>query len=118
MQLMYHGKAKESKVYVVSACGFDSIPAEFGVLHALQKFNGKSYLHSPWYEKKNIESIFVPLVSKWSGAFIISLHIVQNSVPFIVSADMKFNFWFIISFCSWSEISKCDYGVKYQNVMN
>ncbi|KAK3093401.1 hypothetical protein FSP39_015091 [Pinctada imbricata] len=41
MQLMYHGKAKESKVYVVSACGFDSIPAEYGILHALQKFDGQ-----------------------------------------------------------------------------
>ncbi|KAF4525619.1 hypothetical protein B566_EDAN001218 [Ephemera danica] len=31
-------KAAEKGVYVVSACGFDSIPAEIGVLYFLQKF--------------------------------------------------------------------------------
>lgn len=38
MQLDYHKKAAEKGVYVVSACGFDSIPAEIGVLYFLEKF--------------------------------------------------------------------------------
>lgn len=40
MQLQYHKKAQEKGVYVVSACGFDSIPAEIGVLYFIQQFGG------------------------------------------------------------------------------
>lgn len=40
MQLMYNNKAKESKVYVIGACGFDSIPAEMGIVYAQQNFKG------------------------------------------------------------------------------
>lgn len=41
MQLMYNNKAKESKVYVIGACGFDSIPAEMGIVYAQQNFKGE-----------------------------------------------------------------------------
>lgn len=40
MQLKYNGAAQKSGVFVISACGFDSIPAESGVLHAKEKFEG------------------------------------------------------------------------------
>jgi hypothetical protein len=40
MQLKYNGEAQKSGVYVISACGFDSIPAEAGVLFAKDKFGG------------------------------------------------------------------------------
>lgn len=40
MQLKYNGEAEKSGVFVISACGFDSIPAESGILHAKQKFQG------------------------------------------------------------------------------
>lgn len=41
MQLKYNGAAQKSGVFVISACGFDSIPAESGVLHAKEKFEGR-----------------------------------------------------------------------------
>ncbi|XP_060068458.1 saccharopine dehydrogenase-like oxidoreductase [Ylistrum balloti] len=41
MQLKYHNKAKENGVYVIGACGFDSIPAEMGVVYVNRQFNGE-----------------------------------------------------------------------------
>ncbi|XP_077998254.1 saccharopine dehydrogenase-like oxidoreductase [Glandiceps talaboti] len=40
MQLKYHSLAKENNVYVVGSCGFDSIPADMGVLFLKEKFPG------------------------------------------------------------------------------
>lgn len=39
MEMMYHDKAMENGSLVVSACGFDSIPAEFGLM-----FNSRQWL--------------------------------------------------------------------------
>lgn len=36
-----HTPAKENSVYVVQACGFDSIPAEMGIIFTKQQFKGK-----------------------------------------------------------------------------
>ncbi|CAG2235608.1 Saccharopine dehydrogenase-like oxidoreductase [Mytilus edulis] len=41
MQLMYNNKAKEAGVYIIGTCGFDSIPAEMGVVFAQKKFQGE-----------------------------------------------------------------------------
>lgn len=40
MQLKYFEKAKEKSVYVVTACGFDSIPADLGTIFLEGKFDG------------------------------------------------------------------------------
>lgn len=40
MQLEYNDKAKEKGVYIVSACGFDSIPADLGVSYLEKNFAG------------------------------------------------------------------------------
>lgn len=40
MQLEYNEKALERGVYIVSACGFDSIPADMGVIFLEQQFKG------------------------------------------------------------------------------
>uniref|UniRef100_A0A1I7TYA2 Sacchrp_dh_NADP domain-containing protein n=1 Tax=Caenorhabditis tropicalis TaxID=1561998 RepID=A0A1I7TYA2_9PELO len=40
MQMKYGEKAKEEGVYVVSACGWDSIPADLGVNFLKKNFNG------------------------------------------------------------------------------
>lgn len=37
---MYNAKAQEAGIYVLEACGFDSIPAEMGLLHAKRQFEG------------------------------------------------------------------------------
>lgn len=39
-QVVYDAKAQEAGVYVLEACGFDSIPAEMGLLHARKQFDG------------------------------------------------------------------------------
>ncbi|KAK7490245.1 hypothetical protein BaRGS_00018590 [Batillaria attramentaria] len=40
MQLMYNAKAKENSLYIVGACGFDSIPADLGILYTRNNFKG------------------------------------------------------------------------------
>ena len=41
MQLLYSGKAQEAGVYIIGACGFDSIPSDMGVAFTKQNFSGK-----------------------------------------------------------------------------
>ncbi|KAK2724007.1 hypothetical protein QYM36_002372 [Artemia franciscana] len=41
MQLEYNALAKEKEIYVVGACGFDSIPADMGVVYLSKKFEGE-----------------------------------------------------------------------------
>ncbi|XP_030573962.1 saccharopine dehydrogenase-like oxidoreductase [Drosophila novamexicana] len=40
MQLKYNELAKERGVYVISACGFDSIPADMGIVFVEKNFDG------------------------------------------------------------------------------
>ena len=40
MQLKYHEEAEKAGVYVVGACGFDSIPADMGTCFVHDKFDG------------------------------------------------------------------------------
>ncbi|XP_058062946.1 saccharopine dehydrogenase-like oxidoreductase [Anopheles bellator] len=40
MQLKYHEAAKEKGIYMISACGFDSIPADMGTVFLEQQFDG------------------------------------------------------------------------------
>lgn len=42
MVLKYHEKASKNGVLVVSACGFDSIPADLGVAFILREFKEKN----------------------------------------------------------------------------
>lgn len=41
MQLEYHAKASDRGVYVIGSCGFDSIPADLGVLYTQRQFKGR-----------------------------------------------------------------------------
>jgi len=41
MQLKYDKAAKEAEVYVVGACGYDSIVAEMGLQHIINHFKGE-----------------------------------------------------------------------------
>lgn len=40
MQLLKHEYAKEKGIYIISACGLDSIPADLGVIYVNQNFEG------------------------------------------------------------------------------
>uniref|UniRef100_A0A4W6CHV3 Saccharopine dehydrogenase-like oxidoreductase n=1 Tax=Lates calcarifer TaxID=8187 RepID=A0A4W6CHV3_LATCA len=40
MQLQYHTKALDRGVYVIGSCGFDSIPADLGILYTQRQFKG------------------------------------------------------------------------------
>ncbi|KAM3861168.1 saccharopine dehydrogenase-like oxidoreductase [Diretmus argenteus] len=40
MQLEYHSKAVERGVYVIGSCGFDSIPADMGLVYTRNQFKG------------------------------------------------------------------------------
>ena len=41
MQLKYNEEAAEKRLYIVGACGFDSVPADLGTLFLQEKFPGK-----------------------------------------------------------------------------
>lgn len=62
MQLKYHEDAKENEVYVVSACGFDSIPADMGVVFLKNEFGGQ------------LNSVDIFLDSWVSGRKTVSIH--------------------------------------------
>ncbi|KAK6622743.1 hypothetical protein RUM43_008586 [Polyplax serrata] len=58
MQVKYHEEAKQNEVYVISACGFDSIPADLGLVFVKDKFEGQLnsaeiYLDSKVVGEKN-----------------------------------------------------------------
>ncbi|XP_048046854.1 saccharopine dehydrogenase a, tandem duplicate 1 [Megalobrama amblycephala] len=40
MQLNYHDQAAKNGVYIVGSCGFDSIPADMGVIYTRDQFKG------------------------------------------------------------------------------
>lgn len=57
MQLKYNEAAQDAGVYIVNACGFDSIPADLGMVFTQQKFGGEVnstevYLNA--FDMKNI----------------------------------------------------------------
>lgn len=57
MQLEYNALAQEKGVYIISACGFDSIPADMGTVFFERHFDGEvnsleTYL-STWVEGGN-----------------------------------------------------------------
>lgn len=45
MQYKYDEKARESKIFVIGTCGFDSIPADMGIIYAQKHFPGIRMLH-------------------------------------------------------------------------
>lgn len=45
MQLEYNKPAKDKGIYIVSACGYDSIPTDMGVVFAQKKFEGNKNVH-------------------------------------------------------------------------
>lgn len=65
MQLKYNDLAHEKGVYIVSACGFDSIPADIGVKFFEDKFDGEvhsieTYLKS-WATEKTEGAAYAPI---------------------------------------------------------
>lgn len=49
MQLKYHDQALQNNVHVIGTCGFDSIPADMGVVFATEQFPGEYILrYSTW----------------------------------------------------------------------
>lgn len=42
MQLKYNEQAEEAGVYIISACGYDSIPNDMGTVFLQQQFGGNT----------------------------------------------------------------------------
>lgn len=43
MQLEYHEAAVQKGIYIVSACGFDSIPSDLGLVFLQNQFKGMNH---------------------------------------------------------------------------
>lgn len=41
MRLKYHKEAEEAGIYIISSCGFESIPCDLGIIFTQQKFKGE-----------------------------------------------------------------------------
>ena len=50
MHLNYNSKARESKVYIVGACGYDSIPSEMGTVFLENEFQGQVSILEAYYK--------------------------------------------------------------------
>lgn len=53
MQLEYHTKALDRGVYVIGSCGFDSVPADLGVLYTQRQFKGRK-LHDGLHHESTV----------------------------------------------------------------
>ncbi|XP_072755894.1 saccharopine dehydrogenase-like oxidoreductase [Anoplolepis gracilipes] len=63
MQLKYNKAAQEAGIYIVSACGFDSIPCDMGIIFTQQQFGGEvntieTYLNV-WTANKNVKGSII-----------------------------------------------------------
>jgi short subunit dehydrogenase-like uncharacterized protein len=72
MQLKYNDQARQKGIYIVSACGFDSIPAEMGTIFLQEKFNGtvnsvETYLRL-YSVDENIENKATLNIGTWESA--------------------------------------------------
>ena len=61
VEAKYHQQAEEAGVFVVSACGFDSIPQDMGVKFTEDNFPGK-YLYCMYAISKYIYTCYLQLV--------------------------------------------------------
>lgn len=43
MQLKYNKEAQEKNVFIIGSCGFDSVPADMGVVFTQKIFKSESY---------------------------------------------------------------------------
>lgn len=57
MQLHYDAKAKENNVYIIGSCGWDSIPAEMGVIYTRDNFDGDLNAVESFIELNSTEKI-------------------------------------------------------------
>lgn len=94
MQLEYSEEARNAGVYIISACGFDSIPNDLGVVFLKQKFKGtvnsiesyltssrpKQYLFSPSLHYGTWESM-VHGISNWGQLKILRGKLYPESMP-------------------------------------
>ncbi|XP_053699474.1 saccharopine dehydrogenase-like oxidoreductase [Sabethes cyaneus] len=76
MQLKYHNEASEKGIYLISACGFDSIPADMGTIFLEQQFDGvvnsvESYLFTKVSGKRELGGIHY---GTWASA----VHAIAN----------------------------------------
>lgn len=67
MQLEYQKAAAEKGVYVVSACGFDSIPADLGTVYFVNQFGGdvnsvETYLTCSFEGGERLKVKILPMV--------------------------------------------------------
>ena len=43
MQLLFDKEAREKNIFIIGSCGFDSIPADLGVIFTQKMFKSKKY---------------------------------------------------------------------------
>ena len=70
MQLEYNKSAQEAGVYIISACGFDSIPCDLGVIFTKQKFEGEVNSIEAYLRAWNTSNVGGPAVhyGTWESA--------------------------------------------------
>ena len=63
MQLKYNQLAKEKGIYIISACGWDSIPADLGVRFLKKVFDGELNAVETYMTIKTGPQVCLPFIS-------------------------------------------------------
>lgn len=64
VQLQCDEAAKQKGVYIVGACGFDSIPVDMGVVHLIKNFGGDVNSVEEYVESNNEQKVCFPFSQK------------------------------------------------------
>lgn len=57
MQLKYNKAAQEAGIYIISACGFDSIPCDLGILYTQKNFKGEINTIESYLKMRNTSNV-------------------------------------------------------------
>ncbi|XP_046832497.1 saccharopine dehydrogenase-like oxidoreductase isoform X1 [Vespa crabro] len=63
MQLKYNEAAQNAGIYIVNACGFDSIPSDLGMVFTQQKFGGEVNSTEVYFSTSNLKNCNKPVAN-------------------------------------------------------
>ena len=110
MQVVYSSKAQEAGVYVLEACGFDSIPAEMALLHATKQFDGRCHCLTHTWLLFIYSILFTLLPQKHRKKTSLLLEIIFKILSVVISVAC-------ISFCMLAgfliRLCSLDFGIYF-----
>ncbi|KAL2717694.1 saccharopine dehydrogenase-like oxidoreductase isoform X2 [Vespula squamosa] len=63
MELKYNKAAQDAGIYIINACGFDSVPADLGLVFTQQKFGGEINSAEVYFSISSTENLKKPMLN-------------------------------------------------------